>query len=82
MMDNFTLVSFLHLAARVCLEGAMVVFFMSLGERAIDYKLKKAVKAFVDAANIYVKSEGSNGTVWPLLIFTLGVPAIVAYVLG
>lgn len=81
-MDNFTLVSFLHLAARICLEGAMVVFFMSLGERAIDYKLKKAVKVFVDAANIYVRTSGEKGTVYPLLAFTLGVPAIAAYLLG
>lgn len=81
-MDNFTIVSFLHLFANIALITAMVVFFMSLGERAIDYKLKKAVKVFVDAANLYVGSGGQHGTVWPLLAFTLGVPAIVAWVLG
>lgn len=81
-MDSFTLASFLHLAARLVIGAAVVTFCMGLGEWAIDYRLKKAVKAFVDAANMYVNSEGKSGTVWPLLAFTLGAPAILAYLLG
>ncbi len=81
-MDNFAFTSFLHLFARMCIITAMVVFFMALGERAIDYKLKKAVKAFVDAANLYIETRGAAGSMWPLILFTLGVPAVVAYVLG
>lgn len=81
-MESFALTSFLHLFARMCIIIAMVVFFMALGERAIDYKLKKAVKAFVDAANLYIETKGASGSMWPLTLFTLGVPAIVALVLN
>lgn len=81
-MDSFTLVSFAHLFMRVTLIAGLTGFGIAAGERTLDLNLKKAVKSFVDAANIYITSGGAYGTVWPLLIFILGVPAIFVYLLG
>lgn len=81
-MDSFTTASFLHLLLRVALIGGLTTFVMVAGEWAIDYNIKKAVKTFAEAANIYISTGGEHGTVWPLLIFSLGVPAIFAYLLG
>lgn len=81
-MDSFTAASFAHLFMRVSLIAGLTGFGIATGELILDYKLKKAVKSFVDAANIYVNTGGEHGTIWPLLIFTLGVPSIFAYLLG
>lgn len=81
-MDSFTVASFLHLVMRVVLIGGLVTFVMAAGEWALDYNIKKAVKSFADAANIYVESKGEKGTCWPLLAFTLGAPALFVYLLG
>lgn len=81
-MDSFTIASFGHLLMRVCLLGGLTAFVMAAGEWAIDYNIKKAVKTFAAAANIYVETQGEKGSVWPLLIFSLGVPAIFAYLMG
>lgn len=81
-MDSFTIASFGHLAMRACLMGALVIFVMAAGEKALEFSIKRAVKSIVAAANIYVESKGAQGSVWPLVAFMLGVPAIMAYLFG
>lgn len=81
-MDSFTVASFLHILLRVLLIGGLVTFVMAAGEWALEFNIKKAVKSIVAGANIYVETKGDKGSLWPLVVFMLGIPAICAYILG
>ena len=73
-MTDFTLISFLHLAMKTCLTAGLVVGVITLGERAFDFDVRRAINN--------IEKVADDGNVWPVTCLILGGSFAVAYFFG
>lgn len=73
-MDNFTIVSFLHLFMKVCLTCGLIGFVIIMGERALGFDVRKLIDD--------IEKESEKGNVWPGTALLLGGMLSLAYFFG